>query len=128
MFTNFRRNFAPTTRPANGPETVTEVACKNGKHIHVRWSNTAILDAGSKTQSILAVGVDISDLIDAQQQALQAQRLAAIGQTMTGLAHESRNALQRIMAATDMLEHRVGARRRRVRPRLCSSPLQRLGA
>lgn len=99
-----RSIFAPTTRPANGPETVTEVACKNGKHIHVRWSNTAILDAGSKTQSILAVGVDISDLIDAQQQALQAQRLAAIGQTMTGLAHESRNALQRIMAATDMLE------------------------
>lgn len=99
-----RSIFAPTGRPANDRESVTEVLCRNGKRIHVRWSNTAIPDSDSNTQSILAVGVDITDLIDAQRQALQAQRLAAIGQTMTGLAHESRNALQRIMAATDMLE------------------------
>ena len=32
------------------------------------------------------------------------ERLAAIGQTITGLAHESRNALQRINSCTEMLE------------------------
>lgn len=47
-------------------------------------------------------------LKQAEQKAQQAQRLAAIGQMMTGLAHESRNALQRSMACLEMLEMEVG--------------------
>ena len=42
-------------------------------------------------------------LEEAAQRALQAERLAAIGETMTGLAHESRNALQRSKACLEML-------------------------
>jgi signal transduction histidine kinase len=44
----------------------------------------------------------------AEQKAQQAQRLAIIGQMMTGLAHESRNALQRSLACLEMLEMEVG--------------------
>jgi DNA-binding NtrC family response regulator len=40
---------------------------------------------------------------EAQERALQAERLAAIGQMVTGLAHESRNALQRSQACLEML-------------------------
>ncbi|HUS38803.1 MAG: PAS domain S-box protein [Pirellulales bacterium] len=47
---------------------------------------------------------DISDQKRAEDRALQAERLAAIGQTVTGLAHESRNALQRSQASIEMLE------------------------
>jgi signal transduction histidine kinase len=39
----------------------------------------------------------------AQERALQAERLAAIGQMVAGLAHESRNALQRVQACLEML-------------------------
>jgi signal transduction histidine kinase len=39
----------------------------------------------------------------AQQRALQAERLAAIGQMVAGLAHESRNALQRSQACLERL-------------------------
>lgn len=39
----------------------------------------------------------------AEQQAVQAERLAVIGQMMTVLAHESRNALQRSQACLEML-------------------------
>jgi PAS domain S-box-containing protein len=46
---------------------------------------------------------DLSELERVQQQLLQAERLAAIGQMVTGLAHESRNALQRAQACLDML-------------------------
>lgn len=42
-------------------------------------------------------------LREAQQRALQAERLAAIGQTIAGLAHESRNALQRIQSSLELL-------------------------
>ena len=47
---------------------------------------------------------DITDREEQRRQQLQAERLAAIGQMITGLAHESRNALQRIQACTEMLE------------------------
>jgi signal transduction histidine kinase len=49
-------------------------------------------------------------LKEAQQRALQAERLAAIGQMVTGLAHESRNALQRSQACLEMLVLKVGDR------------------
>jgi PAS domain-containing protein len=42
-----------------------------------------------------------------QEQLLRSERLAAIGHVVTGLAHESRNALQRSQACLEMLRHRV---------------------
>jgi len=47
---------------------------------------------------------DITELRDAQAKLVQAERLAAIGQMVTGLAHESRNALQRARGCLDLLE------------------------
>ncbi|TWT81871.1 Sporulation kinase E [Planctomycetes bacterium CA13] len=47
---------------------------------------------------------DITELYDAQAKLVQAERLAAIGQMVTGLAHESRNALQRARGCLDLLE------------------------
>ena len=46
-------------------------------------------------------------LKQAQEQALQSERLAAIGQMMTGLAHESGNALARSTACLEMLAWEV---------------------
>lgn len=43
----------------------------------------------------------------ARQQFLQQERLAAIGEAMTALAHESRNALQRSQAGLEMLQKRL---------------------
>ena len=62
--------------------------------------------------AILAVGQDITFLKQAQERALQAERLAAIGQMVTGLAHESRNALQRIQACLEMLALAVATGRK----------------
>ncbi len=50
---------------------------------------------------------DLTDLHFAQQQLLQSERLAAIGEMVTGLAHESRNALQRTKACLEVLELEV---------------------
>jgi signal transduction histidine kinase len=53
--------------------------------------------------AVLKVGQDITYLKQAQQRSLQAERLSAIGEMVAGLAHESRNALQRSQACLEML-------------------------
>jgi signal transduction histidine kinase len=50
---------------------------------------------------------EITERKRAQEQALHAERLAAIGQMVAGLAHESRNALQQIQASVEMLGRRI---------------------
>lgn len=50
---------------------------------------------------------DITERRRNQQQHLQAERLAAIGQMVAGLAHESRNAFQRSQACLELLESEV---------------------
>jgi PAS domain S-box-containing protein len=50
---------------------------------------------------------DITERKRAEERALQSERLAAIGQMVAGLAHESGNALQRSQACLQMLEHRA---------------------
>lgn len=47
---------------------------------------------------------DLTELKEAQDRLIQSERLAAIGQMMAALAHESRNAIQRAQACLDMLE------------------------
>ena len=74
-----------------------------------RWLawNARRLDDFDGSPAVLAVGHDFTDRRVAQERLLQSERLAAIGQMITGIAHESRNALQRIQACSEMLELEV---------------------
>lgn len=81
----------------------TALRTRAGKEREIKWSNKALRDSGGAIVGMLAIGHDITDLKNAQQQLLQAERLAAIGQMIAGLAHESRNALQRTQACLEML-------------------------
>jgi PAS domain S-box-containing protein len=90
--------------PQIGAVTASSTVNQGGRSRHLHWSAVPLYDAAGVAFAVLVIGHDITDLHEAQQQALQAQRLAAIGQVATGLAHESRNALQRIGASAEMLE------------------------
>jgi PAS domain S-box-containing protein len=74
-----------------------------------RWMvwNAQRLEDYEGGPAVLAVGQDISGLKQAQERALQAERLAAIGQMVTGLAHESGNALARSRGCLEMLAWEV---------------------
>jgi len=82
----------------------TSLTQAKGRKRQLHWTGTPLFDAAGLPFGMLVTGHDVTDLYDAQQRALQAERLAAIGQMATGLAHESRNALQRIGASAEMLE------------------------
>ena len=90
----------PQVKPMRGFED--KLRCKNGLHRSIVW-NAEILADFDGQPAILAIGHDVTELNEAQRKALQAERLAAIGQMMAGLTHESRNALQRSKACLEML-------------------------
>jgi PAS domain S-box-containing protein len=70
------------------------------------WNTCPLVQETGETM-LLGVGQDITPLREAQKRALQTERLAAIGEMITGLAHESRNALQRSQACLEMLAMEV---------------------
>jgi PAS domain S-box-containing protein len=75
---------------------------KDGSRRWVIW-NARLLPDYEGGPAVLAVGQDITALKEAQERTLQAERLAAIGQMVTGLTHESGNALARSQACLEML-------------------------
>jgi PAS domain S-box-containing protein len=79
---------------------------RDGGRRWIVW-NARLLPDYEGTAAVLAVGQDITGLRQAQERALQSERLAAIGQMVAGLAHESRNALQRSQACLEMLRVKV---------------------
>jgi signal transduction histidine kinase len=62
---------------------------------------------GELAQANRALRREISERVRAQEALLQSERLAAVGQMITGLSHESRNALQRVQACLDLLAKRI---------------------
>ncbi len=82
------------------------VLCKDGSRRWVIWNAERLPDYEGEP-AVLKVGQDITDRKHAQDRRLQAERLAAIGEMMTGLAHESGNALARSQACLEMLELEV---------------------
>jgi PAS domain S-box-containing protein len=80
---------------------VLALAGRTGARHRVIWS------ARQLGRSLLLIGQDVTELQEAQRQALQAERLATIGQVSAGLAHEARNALQRIQACVSLLTIRL---------------------
>ena len=83
------------------------IVTSDGREIEIEWWAKILVDSAGKVTGLLCIGHDVMHLRAAQERALQAERLAAIGQMVTGLAHESRNALQRIQASLEMLETEV---------------------
>jgi PAS domain S-box-containing protein len=78
------------------------IRCRDGSERYLVW-NAQRLDDFEGAPAVLAVGQDITARKAAEERALQSERLAAIGQTVTGLAHESRNAFQRSQACLELL-------------------------
>jgi len=86
--------------PQRGIECL--IRCRDGR-TRVLLRNVRCLPDYDGSPALLIVDHDITELKGAQERALNAERMAAIGQMCAGLAHESRNALQRSQACLEML-------------------------
>ncbi len=76
---------------------------KDGSPYEVELQISPVRDDAGSIVSFVSTHRDISQQKQAEERARQAERLAAIGQTVAGLAHESRNAFQRSQACLEML-------------------------
>jgi PAS domain S-box-containing protein len=76
---------------------------KNGSPLWVHYVASPIPDDRGGYNGALFMFSNITPRKEAEKRALQAERLAAIGQMATGLAHESGNALQRSQSCLRML-------------------------
>jgi PAS domain S-box-containing protein len=79
------------------------ILCRDGS-TRIMLRNIRRLADYDGSPALMIVGHDITELKRAQERALHSERMAAIGQMCAGLAHESRNALQRSQACLEMLE------------------------
>jgi PAS domain S-box-containing protein len=80
---------------------------REGAERAIAWSIKTLQRGESSFSGVLVLGQDITELQEAQSQALQAERLAAIGQVTAALAHECRNLLQASQAGLERLSWRV---------------------
>jgi PAS domain S-box-containing protein len=94
--------FRQALAEESGNHITYPIMTRDGGRRPVEWSHRALTGPGGEV-CVLAMGHDITALEEAQQRALQAERLAAIGEMVTGLSHESRNALHRGQVCLEML-------------------------
>ncbi|TWU46848.1 Sensor protein FixL [Rubripirellula reticaptiva] len=81
---------------------------RNGE---IRWvwpKGQGVYDDNGELLAIEGFISDVTELHESREQLVQSGRLAAVGQMISAIAHESRNALQRIQVGTDMLELEFG--------------------
>jgi PAS domain S-box-containing protein len=101
--TNFSEEIAATAAGLPTRAYETPLLRRDGAQRWLIW-NTQRLDDFDGALAVLAVGQDFTERREAQERLLRSERLAGIGQMVTGIAHESRNALQRIQSCSEMLE------------------------
>jgi PAS domain S-box-containing protein len=108
-----RQLLLPQTEDSIGSENSFFSRNRPAGECRLRRSNGEAIDVEHRTTFDFSPGLNAISLRDvterkrAEQRAMQAERLAAIGETMAALVHESRNALQRSFACLEMLELEV---------------------
>jgi signal transduction histidine kinase len=83
---------------------------KDGVEYYAELHISPVLDPSGRVTNYVSTQRDVTDRKRAEERLLQSERLAAIGEMVTGLAHESRNALQRSKACLEMLAIEVADR------------------
>jgi signal transduction histidine kinase len=80
-----------------------EIERTDGSRVTMIGHAAPLFDEHGQTRGAIGAFLDVTERKRAEERALRSERLAAIGETMAALVHESRNALQRSKACLEML-------------------------
>ncbi len=84
-----------------------EIERADGTRVNLIGHAVPLFDEAGKTRGAIGAFLDVTERKRAEERARRSERLAAIGETMAALVHESRNALQRSQACLEMLAEEV---------------------
>ncbi len=94
-----KRNFASTEM---------RVRHKQGEWRRLRCHFSPLFDVSGKIEGVVISGRDITEVKRLEEQLIQAEKLAAMGQMLAGVAHELNNPLTAILGASELLRDRPG--------------------
>lgn len=81
---------------------------KNGEWRRLRFHFSPLSNENGKIDGVVISGRDITELKRLEEQLIQAEKLAAMGQMLAGVAHELNNPLTAILGASELLRDRAG--------------------
>ncbi len=82
-------------------------AHKDGAWRAIRASASPLTDADGRIIGVVASARDVTESRRMEEQLLQSEKLAAIGQMVSGVAHELNNPLTAILGVSDLLRERT---------------------
>jgi PAS domain S-box-containing protein len=81
---------------------------KLGDWRRIRFNVSPLCDEKGNIEGAVLSGRDVTDLKRLEEQLIQAEKLAAMGQMLAGVAHELNNPLTAILGVTELLRERAG--------------------
>jgi PAS domain S-box-containing protein len=81
---------------------------KLGDWRRIRCHFSPLCDETGKIDGVIVSGRDVTELKRLEEQLIQAEKLAAMGQMLAGVAHELNNPLTAILGVTELLRERQG--------------------
>jgi two-component system NtrC family sensor kinase len=86
----------------------TRVRHKAGPWRLIRFNFSPLFNETGAIDGVVLSGRDVTDLKRLEEQLIQAEKLAAMGQMLAGVAHELNNPLTAILGVTELLRERPG--------------------
>lgn len=90
-------------RARHAVRATTRMLRKDGTTFPASWSAAPIVDAQGRVQYVVGVIRDMTDDMRLREQVVRGERLSAIGELVSGVAHEMNNPLQSIIGTLDVL-------------------------
>lgn len=81
---------------------------KQGDYRRIRCHFSPLFDEGGKIEGVVISGRDVTEVKRLEEQLIQAEKLAAMGHMLAGVAHELNNPLTAILGVTELLRERTG--------------------
>ena len=81
---------------------------KQGDWRRILFNFSPLFDERNAIEGVVLSGRDVTDLKRLEEQLIQAEKLAAMGQMLAGVAHELNNPLTAILGVTELVREREG--------------------
>jgi PAS domain S-box-containing protein len=86
----------------------TTMVRKDGSTFEAAWSAAPILDSSGTVTEVVGVVRDMTEDLRLRQQLVRSERMSAIGELVSGVAHEINNPLQSVIGTLELLLNEAG--------------------